>query len=117
MSSGLARRGRAGTGAYAAGKAAVDRLTETIAVEESDLLGLVLAVAPGVVETDMQRTMRRQPESVLHDVAMFRRFRDEGAMNTPAWVGRHIADWAFGEAVPPAVVVRVPDERSGAEAG
>jgi NAD(P)-dependent dehydrogenase (short-subunit alcohol dehydrogenase family) len=112
ISSGLAQRSRAGTGAYAAGKAAVDRLTETIAAEEADLLRIALAVAPGVVETAMQKTIRNQPASVLHDVAMFRRFRDDDMMNTPAWVARHIADWVFGDATPPGIVVRVPDEAS-----
>lgn len=110
VSSGLAQRGLAGTGVYAAGKAGVDRLTETFALEERERLRLALAVSPGVVETDMQRTIRAQDESVVHEVGMFRRYHEEQAMNTPAWVAEHIAQWVFGGASPERVVVRVPPQ-------
>lgn len=110
ISSGLAQRGLAGTGVYAAGKAGVDRLTETCALEEREHLRLALAVSPGVVETDMQRTIRAQDESVVHEVGMFHRYHEDQAMNTPEWVAEHIAQWVFGDATPGGVVVRVPPQ-------
>ncbi len=108
ISSGLAQKGRAGLAAYSASKAAVDRLTEVVAAEETDRLTVALAVAPGVVETRMQETLRRQDESVLHDVDLFRGF--QGAMNSPGWVASYIASWVFGDREPDGILVRVPRE-------
>lgn len=110
ITSGAAQSGMAGTSAYCASKAAVDRLTEVVALEEKDLLIRALAVGPGVVETDMQALLRRQDEAVLHDVAFFRKLHADNAMNTPSWVASHIADLAFSERDPESVVVRVPPE-------
>lgn len=110
ISSGLAQRGRAGLAAYSMAKAAVDRLTEVVAAEETDRLTMALALAPGVVETRMQETLRKQDEFVLKDVDLFRGFHEEGAMNSPAWVASYIANWVFGDLGPDGVVVRVPRE-------
>ena len=110
ISSGLAQRGRAGLAAYAMSKAAVDRFTEVVAAEERETLRLALAVAPGVVETGMQATLRSQDPSVLHDVELFRGFHDSGAMNSPGWVAKTIAAWVFGDTPPGQIVVRVPPE-------
>jgi NAD(P)-dependent dehydrogenase (short-subunit alcohol dehydrogenase family) len=88
----------------------VDRLTEAVAAEEPDLLTMALAVAPGVVETRMQETLRNLDESVFPDVEMFRAFQREGAMNSPGWVAAYIAEWVFGDLEPEGVVVRVPRE-------
>ena len=110
ISSGLAQRGRAGLAAYSAAKAAVDRLTEVVAAEETERIAMALAVAPGVVETRMQETLRRQDPSVLKDIDLFRGFHEEGVMNSPAWVASYIADWVFGGLEPEGVVVRVPRE-------
>lgn len=113
ISSGLAQKGRAGLTAYSAAKAAVDRLTEVVAAEEPELLTTVLAVAPGVVETGMQVSLRSQHEDVLHDVGMFREFEIDGSLNSPAWVAAHIADWVFGGRASDGIVVRVPRENLG----
>jgi benzil reductase ((S)-benzoin forming) len=110
ISSGLARKGMAGAGAYSAAKAGVDRLTETVAFEESELLTYALAVSPGVIETDMQRTLRQQDVSVLHDVGMFRKLVEDDAMNSPEWVANVIAGWVFGDVDPEDVLVRVSSE-------
>jgi benzil reductase ((S)-benzoin forming) len=110
ISSGLAQRGRAALAAYSASKAAVDRLTEVVAVEEENLLTMALAVAPGVVETRMQETLRGLDESVFPDVELFRAFQTEGVMNSPGWVAAYIAEWVFGDLEPEGVVVRVPRE-------
>lgn len=110
ISSGLARRGRAGLTAYCASKAAVDRMTEVIAIEQAPLLTMALAVAPGVIETGMQETLRSQDESVLHDLEMFHQFAEDGSMSSPAWIASQISDWVFGDVDPGGVIVRVPGE-------
>ena len=47
ISSGAANRGMAGAGPYCAGKAAVDRLTQSVALEEPDRLRVVLSLSAG----------------------------------------------------------------------
>ena len=110
ITSGLAQRGAAGLSAYSAAKAGVDRLTEVVAIEEPDLLTTILAVSPGVIETDMQRSLRQQSEEVLHDVERFREYKAEGNMNSPGWVAQHIARWVFDDVALAGQVMRVPPE-------
>lgn len=110
ITSGLARYGMAGLSAYSAAKAGVDRLTEIVAIEESESLTMALAVSPGVIETEMQQTLRQQDAAVLHDVEMFRQRKADEAMTSPAWVADVIAGWVFEGIEPDGVVVRVPEE-------
>ena len=110
ITSGLARYGMAGLSAYCAAKAGVDRLTEIVAIEESGSLTMALAVSPGVIETEMQQTLRQQDAAVLHDVEMFRQRKADEAMTSPAWVADAISGWVFEGIEPDGVVVRVPEE-------
>lgn len=110
ISSGAAREGRPGWAAYCAGKAAVDRLTETVAKEEGELLDLALAVSPGLVDTDMQALIRSQSEEVQPDVDWFRQQHREGTMNSPAWVAEWICRWHRGLEAPDGVLCRVPPQ-------
>jgi NAD(P)-dependent dehydrogenase (short-subunit alcohol dehydrogenase family) len=58
VSSGAARRPLEGWSAYCAGKAGLAMLTEAIALECTDAGIRVFGLAPGVVDTDMQATIR-----------------------------------------------------------
>src|SRR5688572_221045 len=60
ISSGAGRAPYRGWSAYCAGKAAVDRMTECIALEEKDAGLRAHSVAPGIIDTDMQALIRRQ---------------------------------------------------------
>ena len=110
ISSGLAQKGRAGLTAYSVAKAGVERMTEIAIAENPDSLRLALAVSPGVIETQMQQTLRQQDSNVLHDVAMFRGLDEDDKMYRPEWVAETIATWVFGDVDPGGVVVRVPPE-------
>jgi NAD(P)-dependent dehydrogenase (short-subunit alcohol dehydrogenase family) len=57
ISSGAAWQAYAGWAAYCASKAAVERLSETVQLEEAEYLR-VYAVAPGVIDTDMHALIR-----------------------------------------------------------
>jgi benzil reductase ((S)-benzoin forming) len=120
VSSGAATSPYRGWAAYCASKAAVEMLTEVVGLEEADAGLLAFAVAPGVVDTDMQARIRATPEEDFPDVARFRRLHDEGAFLTPAWVGACILERCVDPAtrwVPEpgrgAVHFRVPDPASG----
>lgn len=114
ISSGAALKGYAGWGAYCAGKAAVDRLTECVQLEEAAHGLRAHAVAPGVVDTAMQETIRAKTEDEFPMVERFRDLKRRRAFNSPRFVARSIARIAFdSQARPDAVVLRLPDEPAG----
>lgn len=108
ISSGAGRSGYAGWSVYGATKAAVDRFTEVVAVEEPDLV--CASVAPGVVETAMQEEVRRSDVVDFPAVDRFRRIHAEGTANSPSWVADHLAAILLGSLRPDDVLYRVPDE-------
>lgn len=107
ITSGAARNPYVGWAAYCASKAAVDQLSRVIAAEEPDVR--VLALSPGLVDTDMQALIRSTDEAHFPAVERFRRAAAHGALNQPAWVADWLAHWSFGPA-PEDLVVRVPDQ-------
>lgn len=60
-----------GWGIYAAGKAALNNLAQTIGCEEPDVVSV--AVQPGMVDTEMQRDLREVRGSTL-DAEMHSKF-------------------------------------------
>ena len=122
LSSGAATSAYRGWAAYCASKAAVEMLTEVVGLEEQASGLRAYAVAPGVVDTDMQALIRSTPDEDFPAVARFRALRAEGAFASTAWVARSILDRCVdpvSRLVPAAgrgsVAYRVPDEprRSG----
>jgi NAD(P)-dependent dehydrogenase (short-subunit alcohol dehydrogenase family) len=108
VSSGAGSNPYAGWAAYCSAKAAVDLLTEVTALEEPAIRAY--AVAPGVIDTDMQAEIRATPAERFPTVDRFHELKARGAFNSPAWVASQLLELAFGEWRPPTVHVRVPDE-------
>ncbi|WP_421120011.1 SDR family NAD(P)-dependent oxidoreductase [Aquihabitans daechungensis] len=108
ISSGASTSIYEGWSVYGATKAAVDHFTEILDVEEPDLA--CFAVAPGVVDTDMQAQIRTHDESTFPAIERFRQLHETGAWNSPAWVADHLAGLLTGALAPGQVVYRVPDE-------
>lgn len=110
ISSGAARTAYAGWGVYCAAKAAVERLTEVVALEEPALR--CLAVSPGVIDTDMQARIRRATAEEFPQVEKFRQLKADGAFNTPEHVAAHLLGLAFDPArKDEPLIYRVPAER------
>ena len=107
ISSGAAQRGYPAWSAYCASKAGVDRLMECVAEEEPWLRAH--AVAPGIVDTEMQAVIRATPAEVFPPVERFRALKAQDAFNTPEWVAGHLLALVTGPRQDD-VVVRVPDE-------
>ena len=108
ITSGAATNPYAGWAAYCASKAAVDQLTRVVAVEEAGAGLRAYAVAPGVVDTDMQATIRATPEDRFPTVERFRDLARTGAFNTPPWVADQVLRLLDED--PGTVVLRIPDE-------
>ena len=111
ISSGAALKGYAGWGAYCASKAAVDRLTECIALEEQGSGLRAYSIAPGIIDTDMQKLIRAQTPEQFPMIEKFIDLKRREAFSTPSFIARHIADIAFERvATPDSVVLRLPAE-------
>lgn len=111
VSSGAARKPYAGWSVYCAAKAAVDRMTECVALEEAAQGLRAYSVAPGVIDTDMQALIRATPAERFPDAPRFVEMKRENRFNTPAFVAEQILALAFDPAARPAeVCVRLPDE-------
>jgi NAD(P)-dependent dehydrogenase (short-subunit alcohol dehydrogenase family) len=108
ISSGAATSIYEGWSIYGAAKAAVDHLTEIVAAEEPELL--CYAVAPGVVDTDMQKILRKQKLKNFPAVERFKYLHANHAWNSPDWVADHLLGILAGSLAPERVVYRVPDE-------
>ena len=111
VSSGAAWKPYAGWGAYCAGKAGVERLTEVIAIEESGIGLRAHSIAPGVVDTAMQTKIRASTAEDFPDLERFREMKRDNAFNSGRYVAEEFLAIAFDpERVPDSVEVRLENE-------
>jgi benzil reductase ((S)-benzoin forming) len=92
ISSGAAQTAIAGSAVYAMSKAAIEMLTRTLAAENTAPTFHCITLRPGIFDTDMQAYMRSRDPAEFPDVALFRGFKDSGALKAPAEVAARIAD-------------------------
>ena len=86
VSSGLGRRPMAGSAAYCAQKAGLDHFARALALEEASRAhgARVASVAPGIIDTDMQKQLRSADASRFPEQATFAGFHGSGALDSPA---------------------------------
>jgi len=84
ISSGAGRRPVAGWTAYCAAKAGLDMASRVVALESESRRRAVevVSLAPGVIDTDMQVTVRGKTEAEFADVARFRKMKEEGQLRS-----------------------------------
>jgi benzil reductase ((S)-benzoin forming) len=85
ISSGLGRRAMAGSGVYCAAKAGLDHLSRVIALEEAGKPNGArsVAIAPGVIDTDMQLQLRSADPQHFAAQAQFAALKTQGQLDTP----------------------------------
>jgi NAD(P)-dependent dehydrogenase (short-subunit alcohol dehydrogenase family) len=86
VSSGLGRRPLAGSAAYCAQKAGLDHFARALALEEGARANgaRVASVAPGIIDTDMQRQLRSADAARFPEQATFEQWHRSGALASPA---------------------------------
>jgi NAD(P)-dependent dehydrogenase (short-subunit alcohol dehydrogenase family) len=88
-SSGAAIGAYTAWGAYGASKAALNSLARHVAVEEPDIVSLI--ISPGRVDTDMQREIREKGDPGIamaeKDYAGFKKAFEQGTLNQPELPG------------------------------
>jgi benzil reductase ((S)-benzoin forming) len=85
ISSGLGRRAMAGSASYCAAKAGMDHLARAIALEEAALANgaKVVSLAPGVIDTDMQRQLRAADPQRFGERERFVALQQGGLLDSP----------------------------------
>ena len=98
ISSGAAVSPYAGWSVYCTSKAAIDMMTKTIAVEQSDVKNGVKCVSiyPGVVDTNMQDQIRSTSISDFKNVDRFKELKSSNQLYDPSFVGQRIYDLDHG---------------------
>jgi benzil reductase ((S)-benzoin forming) len=106
ISSGAATRAIPGWAAYCASKAALDRFSETIYLEEKEKGRniRVFSLAPGVIDTDMQTTIRSSEAEDFSSLETFRNLKfnnelikpEETAKNLAEFIKNYPGDFAVG---------------------
>jgi benzil reductase ((S)-benzoin forming) len=105
ISSGLGRRAMAATAPYCAVKAGMDHLSRAMALDEVTQAhpARIVALAPGIIDTDMQAQLRGANPARFPDQAVFAAFKADGALDSPAdaaaKVLRFLARADFGQTV------------------
>lgn len=114
ISSGAAWGGYAGWSAYCAGKAGVALLTQCIALEEAEAGLRAHAVAPGVVDTEMQALIRSSAEEDFPSLERFLEMKRDDSFNSVGFVAEHLLALAFDpQARTEEVDIRLPNEKEG----
>ena len=92
ISSGAGRRPIPGWAAYCAAKAALDMASRAVAMEcEARGMGVeIVSLAPGVIDTPMQATVRGASPEAFADVERFRAMKAEGVLRPAAEVAADI---------------------------
>lgn len=109
ISSGAALKPYFGWAVYCSTKAAVNMLTQTLAVEQAEVENgvKVLAIAPGVVDTDMQVEIRQSNQEDFKDVERFVALKEDGGLNDAATVGVKIFEMDHDENITSGSILRV----------
>ena len=86
VSSGLGRRGMAGSASYCAVKAGLDNLARAVALEEAAKTNgaRIVSLAPGIIDTDMQVQLRSASDSQFPEAQRFRSIQAAGGLDSPA---------------------------------
>lgn len=99
ISSGAAHTAYPGWGIYCATKAAVDQFSRVLAKEQTKIK--IVALAPGVVDTDMQKNIRQTNDKDFPMVDRFIQLKDKGQLSTAKDTAKAILNYlghpSFGE--------------------
>ena len=92
ISSGLGRRPMASQAAYCAAKAGMDHFSRCVALEEALKTNgaKICALAPGVIDTDMQLQLRSADADAFPDRERFAQLKSDGQLTAPDEAARQL---------------------------
>ncbi|RSK55506.1 (S)-benzoin forming benzil reductase [Bacillus canaveralius] len=94
ISSGAGERPIQGWSIYCSTKAALNMFTQTAALEQRSAghPHKIIAFSPGVMDTEMQVTIRSSSAEAFHDVDTFQQYKETGALRSPYIVANALMD-------------------------
>ncbi|WEY39972.1 SDR family oxidoreductase [Paraburkholderia sp. SUR17] len=108
VSSGAARNAYAGWSVYCATKAALDHHARAVAQDANAELR-ICSLAPGVVDTGMQATIRASSAERFPMIERFEQLKASGALSTPDAAAAKLIDYALSDAFGSAPIADVRD--------
>jgi len=92
ISSGLGRKAMASQAAYCAAKAGIDHFTRCLAMDEAlkPNGAKVCALAPGVIDTDMQGQLRSASHATFPDQPRFAQLQEKGLLTSAEEAARQV---------------------------
>ena len=95
ISSGAGRKGYEGWSCYCAGKAALDRFTEAVQLEEANKPNGVrlVSIAPGIIDTNMQGKIRSSSEEEFPLVNRFKEYKSSGQLSSAEEVAKKLIEF------------------------
>ncbi|WP_199541431.1 SDR family oxidoreductase [Paraburkholderia kururiensis] len=108
VSSGAARNAYAGWSVYCATKAALDHHARAVAQDANAELR-ICSLAPGVVDTGMQATIRASSAERFPMIGRFEQLKASGALSTPDAAAAKLIDYALSDAFGSAPIADVRD--------
>lgn len=99
VTSGAAERPIHGWNVYNATKAAINMHTEVAGLEQENVKDSykIVAFNPGIMDTDMQGTIRNADKEAFTDIDQFLSFKTNGSLRQPARVARALVDLILNE--------------------
>jgi len=100
ISSGLGRRAMAGSAAYCAAKAGMDHYSRCVALEQAALPNgaRIVSIAPGVIDTDMQLTLRAADAAAFPERERFAQLHASGQLASAADCAAKLLRYLHGPA-------------------
>ncbi|MCF6094356.1 (S)-benzoin forming benzil reductase [Microaerobacter geothermalis] len=92
ISSGAGKKPYYGWSCYCTSKAGLDLFTRCVGVEQQnkDYPVKILSIAPGIVDTDMQKDIRASNKEDFVDLKRFISYKEEGMLMSPEFVAEKI---------------------------
>lgn len=97
ISSGAGKRPIHGWGSYCVAKSGVDMMTRVVGLEEGDSGTKCISFGPGIMDTNMQETIRSSAAEDFVDLDMFKSFKEEGKLLHPKTVAEKVHYLLFTE--------------------
>ncbi|GKV69521.1 short-chain dehydrogenase [Sporosarcina sp. NCCP-2716] len=107
ISSGAGRNALEGWGVYCATKAALDRFSEVVRLEQQreELPVGIVSIAPGIIDTGMQETIRSSGEDGFPALGKFIEYKETGQLSSPEETASRLLSWIGREDLTKADVI------------
>ncbi|PMC40629.1 short-chain dehydrogenase [Bacillus sp. UMB0899] len=92
ITSGAANRPVPGWSAYCSTKAGLNMYTKTVGVEQEEKQTKITSIAfsPGIMDTDMQGTIRNATKDEFSSIEQFKEYHEKGMLRSPSFVAKKL---------------------------